>query len=155
MALDLFANFERSSNDTFFYRPVSADPYTLTIKLSDIIFPGSDFSSIYYAESSINGGQPEPFGTNTNGEFITNLQVDRAVPCVSSISVAVSSLETGTEINVFVLSAVFISEIPTADFIAYPTNLIYTSGGAPARLELKRNKLSANFRSVVLWRRTY
>ena len=136
MALDLFANFERSSNDTFFYRPVSADPYTLTIKLSDALVPDENLSSVYYVQSSINGGQFEPFGSTINGEFITAVQFDRTVPSVSSISVAVSSLDTGNELNVFVLSAVFVSEIPTAEFIAYPTDVVYVNGGVSTKLEL-------------------
>ena len=118
MALDLFVNFERSSNSSMFYRVTSVAPVTFTVKLSDLTMSDENPSSLYYAESALNNGTFSAFIFNGSIEF------DTISPCICSISVNVSSIETNELINGFVLSGVFLSSIPAVDFVAYPDKYI-------------------------------
>ena len=122
MALDLFANFERSSNSSLFYR-VTSTSSTFTVKLSDLSLPGQDLGTLYYAQSSLNDGPFSEFVADINGIFSSSLTFDTSSPCVCSISVNVSSIE-GVPYNSFSLSGIFVDRFPIVDFIAYPSNYI-------------------------------
>ena len=83
MALDLFANFERASNNTVFYRLTSdgvGSPrlYTVTLKLSDTSFPDADLSASFYATSSVNGAPRSKFyagvGSGTFSNYLIMLR---------------------------------------------------------------------------------
>ena len=123
MALDLFVNYERSSNSNIFYRTVSA-PATFTVKLSDKENSNVDLSLAYYAEISINNDTYTPFTANGSGWFITDLTFDTTTPCICSVSVLVSSVATNDFIHAFSLSGNFLNNIPAIDFIAYPETYI-------------------------------
>ena len=126
MALDLFVNFERSSNSSLFYRVTSSTPASFTVKLSNLELPDEDLSSTFFAQSALNNG---PFGDfNFNG--IMNL--DTSSPCVCSISVNVSS--GGEFFNSYSLSGIFIKRIPSANFLAYPSFYINESNGQKVAL---------------------
>lgn len=119
MALDLFLNYERQSNNSLFFREVSAATYTVSIKLSDQSV--ADFSGYatrnYKAEYSINNARRNPYKFSTGAVAFFN----RSVPCVSSVQVYLSSVN-GAFLQKYELSAAFVSQIPKADFIAYPTS---------------------------------
>lgn len=138
MALDLFANFERSSNSSLFYRLTSASLYTVSIKLSDLSLLNEELGTRYYATSSINNGTPEQFiPNNVNYTFQTLQDFDCTTPCVCSITVSVSTaspdFEPVTELH---LSAVFVETIPTADFIVYPSSVIKNVSGVIQKINL-------------------
>ena len=121
MALDLFVNFERSSNSSLFYRVTSASSSTFTVKLSDLTLPGEDLSTTYFAQSSLNNGPFSDFNFDGSVDFNTTS------PCVCSISVNVSA---GNEFfDSYSLSGVFLQRLPSANFIAYPRYYINEANG--------------------------
>lgn len=124
MALDLFANFERTRNSSVFYRLTSGSPYTVSIKLSDLQEPDENYSISYKAQSAINNGPFSDFSVDGNGYFITSIQWDVSTPCVCSISVSLSTI-LNEYLDTFSVSGIFLSSIPTANFIAYPTNVVF------------------------------
>ena len=131
MALDLFANFERSSNNTVFYRLTSdgsGSPriYSVSIKLSDMEVPDVDLGSQYYVLYSLNSETPVEF-PSPDGFFVTNLDIDTSSPCVCSVDVTVYQEDQTTLVNGFTLSAVILSSYPTAEIIAYPQTVINES----------------------------
>ena len=120
MALDLFANFERSSNSSLFYRVTSSSPSTFTIKLSDLSLPDEDLSTLYYVESALNDGSFSEF-VPTVGLFTSDLTFDTTSPCICSISINISAANTMESFGSFTLSGVFVPNFLSADFIAYPS----------------------------------
>lgn len=123
MALDLFVNYERTQNSSIFYR-LTANSYTVSIKLSDLTDSNLDYT-LYYAESSINGGPFQEFQLNNQSKFITTANWNAATPCVCSITVAVSSTTTNELLSTFSLSGIFLNSIPVANFVGYPTYVVY------------------------------
>jgi len=132
MALDLFVNFERQSNNSLFYRETSTDNYTVFIKLSDQSL--DNFVQLATANFIAECGLNNDF--KVNYDFLQPLSAIfvRNVPCISSIQVSVSSID-GTLLQTFEMSAKFVDQFPTADFIAYPSsyfdevssNIVYLS----------------------------
>ena len=123
MALDLFVNYERSTNSNIFYRPASALT-TFAVKLSNRETVDAKLNLTYYAEISINNGAYTTFVADGNEHFKTSLTFDTTTPCVCSVSVSVSSVATKELVNFFSLSGVFLADIPVVDFIAYPETFI-------------------------------
>ena len=121
MALELFANFERTSNGEIFYRKTSTSPYTVTAYLSDVLISNLNYPSFFSAEISLNGGSYAPFPTVGNN-FQTNFSFDCNTECLCSISVNVFSLVNGAPLpyRSYSLSASFVDLLPTAEFILYP-----------------------------------
>ena len=138
MALDLFANFERASNSSLFYRLTSASPYTVSIKLSDVLLLNEQLGTQYYVTSSINNAAPTRFfASNVDYTFQTSNNFNCTTPCVCSITVGVSSASPDFDpIVTFQLSAVFVADIPTANFIAYPSAVITNVGGTVQKVNL-------------------
>jgi hypothetical protein len=121
MALDLFANFERSENGGVFYRPTSTSPFTLTAYLSDSLISNLPYTSVFAANISLNGAPPIPFPTVGN-IFETSFSFSCLTECVCSISVDVFSIVGGGSslFKTFSLSASFVDDMPEAKFILYP-----------------------------------
>ena len=120
MALDLFVNYERSSNSNIFYRPVLPS-YTFIVKLSDTsLQTDADLDVLYDAEISINNEAYAPFVANGSGLFEKPLTFDTITPCICSVSVLVYADATNTVLKEFSLSGIFLNSIPAIDFIAYP-----------------------------------
>jgi hypothetical protein len=117
MALDLFVNFERSSNNKLFYRLTSSTSTTFTVKLSDLEEPNLDLSELYTAKLSLNEGPLIAFNFNES------IQFDTSSPCVCSINIQLYNLENELT-DVFDLSGVFLNEFPSVDFVAYPDKYI-------------------------------
>jgi hypothetical protein len=119
MAIDLFANYERASNNTTFYRVVTSTPYNLPVTyrvtdLADVTFNPAN----YQAEFSYN---------NTQFQTLTNLTtsitaVVQTVPSGNSFRVRLSTTSpTVQEIGTYELSARFVPYMLSAsNFIAYP-----------------------------------
>ena len=126
MALDLFVNFERSSNSSLFYRVTSSAPVSFTVKLSDLALPDEDLSSEFFAQSALNDGPFEDFAFDGAVDF------DTSSPCVCSISVSVSA--GGEFFNSYSLSGVFLERIPSVNFVAYPSFYINESNGQKVAL---------------------
>jgi hypothetical protein len=118
MALDLFVNFERQSNNSVFYREVSSVDYTASVKLSDQELSNfvSQATANYIAEYSINNSSRNSYS------FVSGFDVSfsRQVPTISSVDVYLSAND-GFDLGQFSLSAVFLSNFPIANFIAYPS----------------------------------
>lgn len=125
MALDLFANYERTENSSLFYRVTSLAPYTITFRLSDLIATNQDLDSVYFCQSSLNNGPFSQFVGDLGGRFQTSINVNCTTPCVCSFSVQVSSLPNNNFLRNFQISAVFVSQIPQANFILYPHSIVY------------------------------
>lgn len=120
MALDLFANYERASNNSLFYRPVSNTPHDVVFKLFDDETPNLDLTDYYQAEYTIDGSiQRSPMA---GLQFC--LQIGRSVPTTRTITVYVSSLNPFEPFGTYTLSAKYVSQLPEANFIAYPTYVI-------------------------------
>lgn len=119
MALDLFLNFERWSNNPTFYREISSQNYTVSVKLSDQATSSfvQQATANYIAEYSINGNGLTPYN------FISGFNVSfaRQVPCVSSVQVFLSAKEDSFFLQSYSMSALFVGSFPVADFIAYPS----------------------------------
>ena len=123
MALDLFANYERSSNSSEIYRLTSPSPYTVSIKLSDLSLPDEQLGNFYYAASSINNEPFKEFKPSlVRKTFETLATFNCATPCICSITVAVSTANPNfVPVSTYTLSAKFVDNIPTATFVAYPS----------------------------------
>jgi hypothetical protein len=127
MALELFANFERTSNNSVFYRLVSSNPYSLTLRLSDLNVPTSSYED-YLVKVWLNNDEPNPVVNqefNNLTDFNYLLAIDCSIPCLCSFNVLASS-STGFESS-YVLSGSFLQNYPTATFVAYPSAYIDTS----------------------------
>lgn len=120
MAIDLFVNFERYSNNSLFYRVTSASPSTFTVKLSDEASTNSNLDALYYVEYSLNGQAYTQFQSNFTGEFIMPLVFNTTRPCVCSIAVGLTSIDSRRTSN-FAMQGKFVSRLPSIDFIAYPS----------------------------------
>jgi len=122
MALELFANFERTSNNPTFYRVASSTPYffPVTFKIDDLA--DSTFyitSANYLAAYSFNQQPYIPFTTNfTLASTFSVL----SVPNTYSFAVRVSSSSTKQLLSTFEISAAFVSSFLSAsNFVAYPS----------------------------------
>lgn len=124
MSLDLFANYERTSNNTLFYRSVSSVPHDVVFKLvdedSDV-----DLIELYQAEYSLNNSVTR----HPMIDLQSCQQFARATPQTYSFTVYVSSLEPLQYVGSFTLSAKYVSILPEADFIVYPTYKINEESG--------------------------
>lgn len=125
MALDLFANFERSSNGPVFYRQINTVPSlcSFVFKISDL--QGFDPLATYNADYCINNGTYSSF---TNLTTSVNILVNK-FPEISSFTARVTSVFLSlTTVDFFTLSAVFVSSyISASPFIVYPGEYFNTS----------------------------
>lgn len=116
MSLELFANYERTSNNTRFYRLVSSTPHDIIFRLFDAENPNRNLIEEYQAEFSINGSARQPMiDLRTCQQFI------RTTECLSSITVFVSSLNPTEYYKAYTLNASYVSSFPNANFVVYPT----------------------------------
>ena len=125
MALDLYANYERTSNSPVFYRTTSSAPYSFFLRLSDVAFLDEDYNGKLYATKNINGVTTEFVKNATTGIFEEFLTFSCQTPRVCSINVSVSSLPGNQPLASFNLNAKFLTNIPRADFIAFGESKIY------------------------------
>ena len=132
MALDLFVNFERSSNSSLFYR-LTGDNLTFSLKLSDLAQPDTINDTFYYVESSLNGASFSEFFADGGGYFNGMFSLP-ATQGIHSVSVKISSVATNQLVNSFALSAVILSAYPVADFVAFPALAINEQTGDPVNL---------------------
>lgn len=125
MALDLFANYERLSNNSTFYRELASEPYTFSCKLSDLD-ADEDYPAYlnqhFVAKYSINNSLTLNSFDLLSGE---NVEFQANSPSVSSISVFLydrntETFDTSVSLETYKLSAVFVKTLPKADFILYP-----------------------------------
>ena len=143
MALDLFANNERNSNNTVFYRTVSPSPYTVTLRLSDQSLPNQNFGSTYFVEYTTSANRTRRELTPTNGFFILSESVSRSAPTTYSWNFNVSNLEDKMFVGSFNLSCVFVASLPYANFLAFPS-LVLNLTGTPISQEINY----ANYNTV-------
>lgn len=127
MALDLYINYERTSNSSVFYRLTSTSLYTFNIKLSDQTIPNGDFS-FYYVEYSVNNSVPTRWVPDENGFFIKQQQITVSHPCVSSVQVYISGADL-FPVGSYQLSGVFVPRFPQINYIAYPSLFVNISNG--------------------------
>lgn len=143
MALDLFANFERRSNNSLFYRKSSKTlpTQTFVIKLSDLALPNEDLYSLYNVQYSINQTPFVNFLPDDNGFFQLNWTINSSVPCLCSIVVSVST--ENIPLHYFDLSAKFIPDYIYIDFIAYPSLYVNLSTGQTKEVNNTNYQLSS------------
>lgn len=153
MALDLFANFERTANNTIFYRKCSAatpggenaliDPHKWNFRVCDLSAQEADLSNDILVSYSIGWREDlaitenastsaldwAPWPPDANGLFKKEYVWDTTLPCVCSISVKVTNLFTGAE-DIHTLSGVFVPEKswPKLDLIAWPSYQMLPEG---------------------------
>jgi hypothetical protein len=133
MAIDLFVNFERYSNNATFYRATSQSPYTLTVRLSDQLEPNKNLDAVYYVEYSLNSLPQVQLQANSEGEFILPLTFSTQRPCVCSINVSLTSIDTRS-VSKFTMQGKFLSSMPVVDFIAYPSLYVDLYSGTAVNL---------------------
>jgi hypothetical protein len=128
MALDLYVNFERYSNNSSFYRvaqPALTD-VPFTIKLIDEGLADNLTFLGYSAEYSINKRPYQQMTPNNYGVIQTNVTFNTSSPCVCAISVKV--YKDGVVLaNTFEMSAVILAEFPVVDMLLYPGSYINES----------------------------
>jgi hypothetical protein len=125
MALELFANFERTGtgNNNIFYRPTTELPFQCILRLLDESSSLTDqvnLANNFYARYSLNYGQ-----TTTHFDLVTGveLRLQRSFPRIYPITVYLYSLDDfqlQNPVTTYTLSAAFIRTIPKANFLAYP-----------------------------------
>jgi len=118
MSLQLFANYENTSNSSVFYRLTSVTPYTFTLKLVDT---NSYVSNSYIVE----------YTTDTNSNRIlfdknltAQVQVSAQVPGTHWFSITAYNDQDFTLYQTLSLSAVIVGSFLSANFIAYPQGFI-------------------------------
>ena len=128
MALDLYVNFERYSNSSTFYRTALSSldfiPTSITLKVVDPEL-SENAGVVYDAEYSFNSGQFEQMDINNYGEIVQNFEFDTSSPCICAIKVKV--YQGTTVAATFEMFGVYLSAIPSVDFIVYPENYINES----------------------------
>ena len=125
MALDLFANFERASNNSVFYRPIASEAHEVLFRLIDSEIADEDLINFYQAEYSLNGSS-----TRIPMIDLRSCQLfDRQTSATYSFTVYVSSLSPVEYVGTYTLSAKYVNSIPQADFIVYPTYRIDETTG--------------------------
>jgi len=129
MALDLFANYERSSNSSLFYRAVSATPHDVIFKLGDVENPELDLIEVYQAEYSINGGSRQPMI-----DLQSCQRIARSTPTNFTFTAFVSTINPLSSIGSFTLTGKYISSLPQADFVIYPSIRINENDGTSIAL---------------------
>ena len=127
MAVDLFVNFERAGNGSAFYRNTTILPYTFTLRLSDLNNPNANYDLEYIAEISFNRGPFTSLFQTTDGTYEQTFSFDCSTECISTINVWLIGVSNPTFFKYFELSAVFLNNIPTAEFITYPQYVPYVT----------------------------
>jgi hypothetical protein len=124
MALDLFANFERASNNSLFYRSVSSVPHEVLFRLVEGERYGVDLIDSYQAEYSLNGSARAPMIDLQSCQLF-----NRQTPATYSFVVYVSSLDPLQYVGSYTLAAKYVSSLPEANFVVYPTYRIDEASG--------------------------
>lgn len=147
MALDLYVNFERYSNNSVFYRVVPpalsasyvANPFKLQVVDDEVL---EAMAIDYGADYSINNGPYAAMGVGEYGEILENLQFDTSTtPCICAVSVRVYK-GSNNVVAMFSMSGIFLSSLPTVDFIAYPEKYIDEPSGQMINLTKQTYKSS-------------
>jgi hypothetical protein len=126
MSLDLFVNYERTSNSSLFYREISADPYTFILRLQDTNNPDVFLTDGYIAEYITSSDSNRVLFDN---ELTATIKLTATTPCVHTISVTAYNDTNINLYEVLSMSAVFVSSFPTAKFVSYPK--VFLSPTAP------------------------
>ena len=124
MAIDLFANFERTSNSSIFYRTVNFGSYPILLRLMDLDSPETTYSSTLCAEYSLNGGAYNLMPTS-GGKFQDYLLFNCQVPALCSISARLKRIADNSIVTTFDIGCKFINKFPIANFAAYPKYVPY------------------------------
>ena len=129
MALDLFANYERASNISLFYRAVSSTPHDVIFKLGDLENIDTDLIEVYQAEYSINNGSRQPMI-----DLQSCQRIARTTPTTFTFTAYVSTINPLSSIGSFTLTGKYISSLPQADFVIYPSLRINENDGTSTSL---------------------
>ena len=125
MALDLFVNYERSSNGKMFYRTASPGIATFSVAVLEATTLAQNIGTICDATISINNG---PFiNFRPQGQKLNTLVAfDTTTPCVCSIDVSVilGDCKNSPITHNFSISGIFLDSLPSVDFIGYPSTYI-------------------------------
>ena len=125
MALDLYANFERTENSSIFYRLTSPAPYNISLKLLDTeITPQDNITPNIIAEYSLNGGTPYLMRTKCSS-FVQNLTFNSTFPSLCTISITIKDSKTLVSDRTYTMQVRFVSAFPVANFAVFPTNIPY------------------------------
>lgn len=152
MAIDLFVNFERHSNNPIFYRTTSPLRQTsLTLRLSDLSLPeDGSLGTTLSAKYTFNNLDPAIYISgqlwypDRDDNFVLPLDFETIAPCVCAIRVDVYKDGIVDEpFTTFSMSGVFVDRMPTADFVAYPTLYINPITGEHAQINSSNYLLSS------------
>lgn len=122
MALELFANFERTSNSPIFYRVANTTPffYPITFQLNDLA--DNFFSTTSASFSAAYSFNQQPYIPFTTSFTLASTFRVPSVPNTYSFAVRVSSATTKQLLSTFEISAAFVSSFLSAsNFVAYPS----------------------------------
>lgn len=145
MALELFVNYERTSNNGLFYRPISMGAYTCWVKLSNLEGTSLDQQGLlenYYGRLSLDKGN-----TFTDFNLLTGeiLSLPRVSPSTTPIEVYLYDINDTffqSPLEIFSLSACFVTFIPKARMITWPHMLLSETTGSQTILDRTNYTLS-------------
>jgi len=142
MAIDLFVNFERYSNNSLFYRVTASSPSTYTVRLKDDENVDESLNSLYRAEYSLDSTSYINFPVDDDGNYTVPVVFNTARPCVCSVSIRLTSVDT-RNITTLQMRGKFLKSLPSIDFIAYPSLYIDLETGYQVDIS-STNYLSAS-----------
>jgi hypothetical protein len=122
MASGLLANFNRSTENTLFYKLTSQEPYSINFSLLNPALPS--YNAEFYVNNTLvfNNTITDPAAA-----FI-NLQLDRTSPCLCSFNINLSTTDN-TYLTSYEISAKFVPYFLSADFIGFPGSYFTTPAG--------------------------
>jgi hypothetical protein len=143
---ELFINYESSNKNNTFYRLTSSTPYTTNINVTSKQFPiNTSLNGSYYTTNLLlNSNQ-----TLSSLNQVTSFNCFSPTVCslqatVSAIS-AVGALSGFYSPHKFILnsiSAIFVSSLPAANFIAYPSQYFTNAISPPTQLNASNYTLT-------------
>ena len=145
MALELFVNYERTSNNGLFYRPISLGAFTCWAKLSNLEGTQLDQNTLvenYYGRLTLDKGNTFTDFNLLTGEF---LSIVRPSPIVVPIEVYLYNINDTSflsPLEIFSLSACFVTFIPKARMITWPHMLLDERTGQQELLDKTNYLLS-------------
>ena len=122
MSLELFVNFERESNNSLFYRPVSAAPFAATIRLLGNNSDDVTLSRHFIAKYSIGDFRSPGTLQDFDLDYGTTVSLPRNFARTYSIQVHLSAIDDPDYTKTYSLSAKFLDKIPVVTFTAYPSS---------------------------------
>jgi hypothetical protein len=143
---DLFVNYESASKNNTFYRLTSSAPYTANINITSNSFPiNTAFNNNYYKTIlTLNNSQTLNSLNQINTFNVTTPVICSLQATISAISAVGSIASFYTPHTIFLnsISGIFVNSLPSANFIAYPSQFFTNAIALPTQLNASNYTLS-------------